>query len=176
MYAPRLCNWFVLNTCGLGEGVVIAKSFIKYLGHWRWDHIISMFRNILQVQSPGIEADKGTLAIASLKLLLFIFLLSFCLTEILLLTGDSLLYGGKEQSIAWYCFISMFSLGMILDASYVLGKKIQSSVTGKRRGIAGTLLQMLVLIISPLRLLNLVTIAAALGMIGCAISLLGAIF
>ncbi len=135
-----------------------------------------MLRNLLQVQSQAIEADRRVLVIASLKLVLFIFLLSLCLTEILLITGDYLLYTGKDQSIAWYWFLSMYSLGMILDASYVLGKKTQSSVVGNRRGIAGTLLQMFALIISPMRLFNLVPLAAVLGMIGCVISFLAVIF
>ena len=135
-----------------------------------------MLRNIFQAQSPSIEAEKRTLVIASLKLLLFIILLSICLTEILLLTGDNIVYGGKEQTIAWYCFISMFSLGMILDASYVLGKKKQSAAAGKQRGIAGTFLQVFVLRLSPIRFLSLVTIAAIAGMIGSAISLLTVIF
>ena len=135
-----------------------------------------MLRNFLPMQSTGIEAEKRTLVIASMKLLLFILLLSFCLSEILFLTGDNMISGGKAQSIAWYCFVSMFSLGMILDASFVLGKKKQSAAAGKRRGMVGTHLQMFVLILSPMRFLGLVTIAAVAGMIGSAISLLTVIF
>lgn len=137
---------------------------------------MSMLRNLLQVQSQAIEAEKRTLIIASLKLVLFFILLSFCLTEILLITGDSLLYTGKDQSVAWYWFLSLYSLGMILDASYVLGKKTQTPVVGNRRGIAGTLLQLFVLTISPMRFFNLVSLAAVMGMIGCAISFLAVIF
>jgi hypothetical protein len=128
------------------------------------------------MQSQAIEAEKRTLVIAALKLVLFFLLLSLCLTEIILSTGDSLLYAGKDQSVAWYWFLSLYSLGMILDASYVLGKKTQSSIAGNRRGIAVTLLQMLVMTISPMRLFNLVTLAAVLGMIGCVISFLTVIF
>jgi hypothetical protein len=135
-----------------------------------------MLRNLLQVQSQAIEAEKRTLVLASLKLVLFLFLSSFCLTEILLITGDNLLYAGKDQSVVWYWFLSLYSLGMILDASYVLGKKTQSSVVGKRRGIAGTLLQMFALTISPMRLINLVSLSAVLGMIGCVVSFLAVIF
>jgi hypothetical protein len=131
-----------------------------------------MIRFFLQAQAQGIEAEKRTLVIASLKLLLFIFLISFSLSEILLLMGDNAVYAGKEQFIAWYCCLFVFSLGMIVDASYVLVKNKQSAVAGKLRGIVGTLLAMFVLILSPLRFLGLVITAAAMGMLWTAISLL----
>jgi hypothetical protein len=140
------------------------------------DQYISMLRNLLQAQSPGVEAGKRTLALASLKLLLFISVLSFCLSKIVLLNLDSAIYEAKGEFVAWYCSVALFSLGMILDASYVLGKKIQSAAADKRRGIAGIFLQLLVLIVSPLRLLGLVTIIAAAGMMGSVISLLAVIF
>lgn len=137
---------------------------------------MKVLRNILPAQSRGIEAEKRTLAIASLKLILFILVLSFCLSEILLLTGDNTAYGGKAQFIAWWYCLSAYSLGMILDASYILGKKKQNAAAGQRRGIAGTLLPLLVMSLSPLWLLSLVTIIAALGMIGSILSFLTVMF
>lgn len=135
-----------------------------------------MIRNFFQAQSQGIEAEQRTLVIACLKLLLFIFLLSVSLSEILLLAGDSAIYSGKWQFIAWHCCVSVYSLAMIIDASCVLGKNKQSVALGKLRGIAGALLEMFVLDLSPIRLPGLVIIAAAMGMLWTSISLLTIIF
>jgi len=135
-----------------------------------------MLKNLLAVKSPGIEAEKRTLVLASLKLLLFILLLSFCLGKIVLLTLDSTLYGVKGEFVALFWCISVFALGMILDASCVLGKQQQSAAAGKRRGIAGTLLQLFVLIISPVRFPGFLSVIAAAGMLWILVSLLAVMF
>jgi hypothetical protein len=131
-----------------------------------------MVKNLLPPQSPGIEADKRTLILASIKLLLYIVLLSYCLSEFLLLTEDPTVYVGKTQFIAWYASMSAFSLGMILDASLVLASRKQSAMAGTRRGSRGMLLQAFVLPLSPALPPRWVMLGSAAGMALSALSLL----
>jgi hypothetical protein len=135
-----------------------------------------MIRGFFQARSRGIPAEKRTLIIASLKLILFVLILSFSFSEIILLTGDNAVYGGKKEFIAWHCGVAVFSLGMIVDASWVLRTNRQSTTAGKRRGAAGVLLDTMIMILSPVRFLWLVIIVTATVLLLTAISLLANIF
>ena len=130
-------------------------------------------KHIPALTSPWQEAENKTLLLASLKLLLFLLLMSYCASKIVLLMQDSSYYGGKREFLTIWGWISVFALGMILDASWVLGKKQQSA---ERKGPIGVLLKVFLLTLSPLQSLRLVTVLAAAGLLVTGISFLTVVF
>ena len=128
---------------------------------------MSSLKKLLVDRTPEVVAARGTLIIASLRLLLFILILSYSLSRILLLSEDATLYAGKNPLIAGCIGLSVLSLGMFIDASIVLGRSKQSAAAGRRRGIAGTVLQAVMLPLSPSLFPRIILVAASAGMAIC---------
>jgi hypothetical protein len=135
-----------------------------------------MLINLPATKNSWIEANRLTLVFAALKLILYILLLAYTLSKNILLTEDITIYSGKNQIVACYWCLSALSLGMIFDASFVLGRNKQSESAGKRRGIIGVLLQVLMLPLSPTRIPRWIIIAATLGIVVSSMFFLAEIF
>jgi hypothetical protein len=123
-------------------------------------------------EPQSAEAASYSLALACLKLLLFLLLLSASLSYIILLWGDNALYGGKIQFLAWHLCISAYSLAAVLDAGFLLETRRRRTSKAARRTVLGVAKDLCLPVASPWRLPPLLGAAAAMGMMFTLLSFL----